>query len=301
MHRKRLASCVLIALGSVGLSSTAAAIPMAAISNGTTLVGFDSATPGTITGMRTITGLQAGETIVGLDLRPVGNQLMAVGSSSRVYTISTDTGGASAVAGPFTPALSGTAFGVDFNPTVDRIRFISDTGQNGRLNPDTGATAGTDTPLSGGGGSAVAAAYTNNFVGAATTTLYVIDSANDSLYIQGGLNGTPSPNTGVLTLVGPLGVDTSAVAGFDIIGAGTAFAALSTQTGSGLYSINLSTGAATLIGTIAAPGIGSITGITAPILAAANSNVPTLSSGALFGLALGVLALGMFVRRRAAA
>ena len=34
---------------------------------------------------------------------------------------------ASAVgAGPFTPALAGESFGLDFNPTADRIRLVSD-------------------------------------------------------------------------------------------------------------------------------------------------------------------------------
>ena len=50
----------------------------------------------------------------------------------------------------FTPALSGTAFGFDFNPTVDRIRVVSDTGQNLRLNPDTGAVAAVDGALNQG-------------------------------------------------------------------------------------------------------------------------------------------------------
>ena len=59
MHRKRLARCVLVALG-IAVSAAAGAAPMAGISNGTTLVGFDSAAPGTITGTRVISGLQGG-------------------------------------------------------------------------------------------------------------------------------------------------------------------------------------------------------------------------------------------------
>ena len=39
-------------------------------------------------------------------------------------------GAAIAVGAPFTPGTDGTAFGFDFNPTVDRIRVVSDTGQN---------------------------------------------------------------------------------------------------------------------------------------------------------------------------
>src|SRR6187200_1617188 len=89
------------------------------------LVSFNSGAPGTILSSVAITGLQAGETILGIDFRPATKQLYGLGSTSRLYTINLSTGAATAVGPPFTPALSGTAFGVDFNPTVDRIRITS--------------------------------------------------------------------------------------------------------------------------------------------------------------------------------
>ena len=58
--------------------------------------------------------------------------------------------------------LSGTAFGVDFNPMADRLRIVSDTEQNLRANVDTGATT-TDATLNRGAFAVTAAAYTNNF------------------------------------------------------------------------------------------------------------------------------------------
>src|SRR5678809_1253267 len=82
------------------------------------LVSFNSGAPGTILSSVAITGLQAGETILGIDFRPATKQLYGLGSTSRIYTISLSTGAATAVGSPFTPALSGTAFGFDFNPTV---------------------------------------------------------------------------------------------------------------------------------------------------------------------------------------
>jgi hypothetical protein len=197
-----------------------------------------------------ITGLQAGENILGIDFRPATGQLYALGSSSRLYTINLTTGAATQVgtAGAFT--LNGTSFGFDFNPSVDRIRVISNTGQNLRLNPNDGTLTGTDTVLNPATTGATAAAYTNNFAGATTTTLYDIDTTSDTLFIQGGLNGTPSPNGGTLTAVGGLGVDASAVNGFDIGTNGIAYAALTVGGVSNLYTINLQTGAATLIGAI---------------------------------------------------
>ncbi len=160
------------------------------------------------------------------------------------------TGAATQVGTPGVFTLSGTNFGFDFNPSVDRIRIISDTGQNLRLNPNDGTLAATDTALNPTSTGATAAAYTNNFAGTTTTTLYVIDTNTDTLYIQGGLNGTPSPNGGTLTAVGPLGIDVSAVNGFDIGSNGVAYAATTVGVSTNLYTINLQTGAATLVGAI---------------------------------------------------
>ena len=153
------------------------------------------------------------------------------------------TGAATAVGAAFTPALSGTAFGFDFNPTVDRIRVVSDTGQNLRLNPDTGAVAAVDGALNPGAPHVVGSAYTNNFAGATTTTLYAIDAATDQLLIQN------PPNNGTLAPVGPLGVDTSDDVGFDITANdGVAFATLTIGGTTRLHRIDLVTGTATQVG-----------------------------------------------------
>src|SRR5262249_34672066 len=149
-------------------------------------------------------------------------------------------------AGAFT--LSGTAFSFDFNPTVDRIRVISNTGQNLRLNPNDGTLAATDTALAYATGDpnaaatprAVGSAYKNNFEGATTTTLYDIDSSLDILVTQS------PPNSGSLNTVGALGFDTSDLVGFDISGiTGIAHAALTAPAGnaSQLFKIDLTTGA----------------------------------------------------------
>jgi hypothetical protein len=152
--------------------------------------------------------------------------------------------------GTFSTPLSGTSFGFDFNPVVDRIRVVSDAEQNLRLNPDTGAVAAVDSSLNPAG-SVVAAAYTNSFPSAATTTLFGIDSGSDMLVLIGGLNGTPSANGGVVSNVGPLGVDTTSLAGLDIATAhGVAYAALNVGGVARLYTLSLTIGAATLVGTI---------------------------------------------------
>src|SRR5262245_39038652 len=153
------------------------------------LVTFDSATPGTIGSSVAITGLQGGETLLGIDRRPANGVLYGLGSTSRLYTINTISGAATQVgsAGAFT--LSGTSFGFDFNPVPDRIRVVSTDTTNIRLNPNDGTLAGTDTPLAYAAGDSgagltpriVGSAYTNNVSGTVVTTLFDIDSNRDVL------------------------------------------------------------------------------------------------------------------------
>jgi hypothetical protein len=218
------------------------------------LVTFGSQNPGSV--RRTaLSGLQAGETLVGLDFRPSGG-LFAAGSSSRIYRVDTLTAAATAVgSAPFAPALAGTAFGFDFNPTVDRIRTHGSAGQNLRLHPDLGTVAFTDTALTylagdPGAGTVpriVGTAYTNSVAGSTTTQLFGIDSNRDVLVLVG------APNGGRMTTVGALGVNTSDDVGFDIFGADAArevYATLTVGSRSELYTINLTTGAATRVGQI---------------------------------------------------
>jgi len=220
------------------------------------LVSFTSDTPNAISRTAFI-GLPAGEQIVGLDVRPAGNLLIALSSASRLYRIEAATGQATAIGTTaFVPALNGTTFGFDFNPTVDRIRVTADSGQNLRLNPDTGANAAVDGSLSYAAGDpgagttprVVGSAYTNSVAGATTTQLFDLDAARNTLVLQN------PPNNGTLVTVGPLGVDFADSAGFDIASSdGTAYAALQIQgsdVSSQLYRINLTTGAATVIGRI---------------------------------------------------
>ena len=60
---------------------------------------FDSANAAGATKV-SISGLQIGETLVGIDVRPATGVLFGVGSSNRVYTINTSTGLATQVAQP---------------------------------------------------------------------------------------------------------------------------------------------------------------------------------------------------------
>jgi hypothetical protein len=223
-----------------------------AVTTGNRVVSFDAAVPGTLLSDVTITGLGDGETIVGIDIRPATGQLFVLTSGSRLYILDPMTGSIGAAGGAFSPGLNGSNFGMDFNPTVDRIRVTSDAGQNIRLNPNNGGLAGTDTVLTyngtdvnaGATPAVVASAYTNNFSGASTTVLYNIDASLDILVTQ------IPPNNGTLNTVGRLGIDATSQTSFDImsdrLGSDAGFAAV----GSSFYGINLANGAASFIGSI---------------------------------------------------
>jgi hypothetical protein len=148
---------------------------------------------------------------------------------------------------------------LDANPTADRLRVVSDAERNLRLNPVDGTLAGFDTNLFYPGGdpnqgqdpNVVGSAYANNYDGASTTTLYGVDSNLDLLLIQN------PPNSGVLNTVGALGFDTDGRVGFDIAaGSNTAYASMTAPLGgtSSLFTVNLSTGAGTLVGQIGPGG-----------------------------------------------
>ena len=219
------------------------------------LVAFDPKAPNTITSTTAITGLNAGDTVIGIDVRPKDGLLYALTRAGVLYTVNPATGAATQKATlaadmadlslPFA-GLTGTIFSVDFNPAADRLRVISDDGKNLRIVPDTGATT-TDLDLTRAGTAplVLASAYTNSFDGTSSTMLYNLDATSDVLTLQA------PPNDGVLTnATGPLNVDISGMAGFDIAGGSNGLVLAALRSGATgpftLYTVSLTTGAATL-------------------------------------------------------
>ena len=208
-----------------------------------------------------ITGLAAGETLVGIDVRPGSNIIYGLGSLGAIYTINASTATANNLGAlaadpldttsPFS-ALNGTAFGVDFNPTGPvAMRVVSNSEQNLRILTLAPPRVFTDTALTNAV-DVTSAAYTNSFAGATTTTLYLIDIT------AGLLVSAATPNDGVLTPVGMLAgpspfADPTSLTGFDIAGGNNGIALFAVQKPaeacSRLYRINLTTGVATEIGT----------------------------------------------------
>lgn len=201
-----------------------------------------------------ISGTAPGETILGIDFRPANGQLYALGSSSTLYTINASSGAATSVGMLSTP-ISGTHFGFDFNPTVDRIRIISNTGQNLRVNPTDGVAI-VDGQLNPGTPAVTAAAYANNFAGATSTMLFGIDTQADKLF------QLSPPNDGTLVEIGNLGINAEAANGFDISSTeGMAYALLTAGGSTKLYTINTTTGVAKASSSFSSPVSGFTIGL----------------------------------------
>ena len=214
------------------------------------LLQFNERSPERIRDVQVLTGLPAGVTLRGIDFRPATGDLYGVGSDNVVYRVNPQTAIAVAEGPAFSPGLRGGSFGVDFNPTVDKIRVVSDAQQNLRLNVDEGTLLSADKDLNPGMPQAVGSAYTNSSFSATrptATQLFAVDAATDQLFLQN------PPNDGTLTMPKRLGVDVGTKTGFDIAGAeNTGYLATSNarSRGSALYKVDVTTGKTRALGRI---------------------------------------------------
>jgi hypothetical protein len=201
--------------------------------------------------------------LIGIDRRPADGVLYGVTTTNEIYRIDPKSGAATQVSSLTVPFDGDVYAGVDFNPQADRLRLTSRDGQNLRVNVLLGATAVDGAlrykdgdPGAGARPRITAGAYTHNVADAPDTKLFEIDEARDVLVLQ------DPPNDGILTTVGPLGIDFGSTGGFDIVtdasGRDDGYAA----SGASLYAIDLQTGAAHSLGTIG-DGRASVIGLAA--------------------------------------
>ncbi len=181
------------------------------------LVTFRVAQPASYTARVPVTGLAAGQQLVGLDARPKTGQIYTLGynqttAQAQLYVFSDLT---TAQLRPVGNVLalnlgqsaygSDSGIGFDFNPVTDQIRLSGAKGQNYRLHPDTGEQLAADGPLAyattdanaGRLPGVLALAHSNSSFGAVATTLYALNELKQ-------LTTLNSPNTGQLTTVSSL-------------------------------------------------------------------------------------------------
>ncbi len=230
---------------------------------------FDAARPGTvIDGPNPVTGLGATQTLVGLDQSPITSRAYAIAinpqGTGAIYPIAS-TGVVSNGHQSFNFVAGTTGFGVDFDPasTGNDLRVVTSGVPSGfsannyrfSIQSTTAFPEGTVHYGAGTTGTpaAVGLAYSNNVPGGGpggARTAYVLDAAVQGLFTLGDANftgaaGQVDPASGtLLNRVNLSGVTITDATGFDITAAGVAY--LSTPTA--LYTLNLSTGAATLVG-----------------------------------------------------
>ncbi len=256
------------------------------------IVSFDSGDPETVISSRAIIGVQAGDTLLGIDVRPATLSFWSVAQSGNVYELlPMGSGYVATLRSALSVMPSGTSFGIDFNPVPDRLRMVSNSGQNLRINVATGATI-VDGAITSDSGAVnlIGAAYTNSIAGASSTVLYAIDSVGDTL-----LRST-NPNAGTYTnlnLMGqafqPLGLSFTNAnnVGFDIsANDGRAYLTIDSL----LWRVDLNTGKATSLGVV---GAGTLRGLTARGFMAA---VPEPQSWAMMIAGFGLV--GAVARRR---
>jgi hypothetical protein len=224
------------------------------------LVSFRARSPERTRSIGPVTGLIGSDSaLVGIDFRVQNGKLYGVGNGGGVYTIDPKTAEATFV-NALTVPLAGTVFGVDFNPVADRLRIISDEGQNLAHNVGDGGVTVANAPLTYTAPPAAAvaalgvtaAAYTNNDLNQPSTgtTLFDLDTQLDQVVLQS------PPGNGILVATGKLGVDAGAPSGFDIYSllengvtvANFPFATLAVNGKYRFYSVNLTTGQAFALG-----------------------------------------------------
>ena len=236
------------------------------------LICFSETDPAAARTIGTVSGLSGDTALVGIDHRPATGELFGLGNAGGIYVLDAGTAAATKRS-QLSVALEGSAFGIDFNPTVDRLRIVGDTGQNLRVNVDTGVatvdgalsyTAPPAPPVTTTG--VIGAAYTNNDGDASTaTTLFDLDAGLDQVAIQA------PPNAGGLNPTGKLGADIGGRGDLDIhatIRSGatvavTPLAALEVGGASRLYAVDLLTGRATSRGSFLAGT--TVVGIAIPL------------------------------------
>jgi hypothetical protein len=274
--------------------------PVMALS-GSSLVRFGSKVPGTTTTVP-LGAPAAGEAIVGVSLRPQTGGLYALGvnattDTATLYLVDPENGAVTAIGATgsiaFVNAAAATVnfpaasagWGIDFNPTVDRLRVVANGGLNFRVNPNNGAPvdgnlnsgtpAGTNpdgphSALPGGATGVTAVSYTNAYpqmLANLPTTQYVLEPTSNQLFVQN------PPNAGTLTLgrtvtLNGAPLDFAATAGLDIPSevavatsnapaTGDALAVMTVGGVTSLFRLNLATAGATIVGPLF-PGTSSL-------------------------------------------
>ena len=272
MNVLKLRTTLAVAVLSV-FANAASAESLVAINSQNQISVFDSSNASSAV-FNAITGIAAGKTFVGIDLRPSNNTVYGITTSNEIFTLDAYTGNSSFVAALSNNIINSSfGYGVDFNPVADAagnasFRIVGSNGQNFAVNASTGLVTnfanntGAATPSHTIGTGYTGVAYTNSnpLTPATATSLYYVNSSTDELFVATGSFNTPTINK-----VGALGHEILKANGFEIGSNGLAYSSFLMDDGTGksiLASVNLTTGSSAKIGDF----VGTINGLTvAPV------------------------------------
>jgi Domain of unknown function (DUF4394)/CHRD domain len=238
-----------------------------------------------------------GRTFVAIDFRPFNGLLYALArdalndDAGRLYTIDPITGAATELNTTGATFRLTNSVGMDFNPVAvsgaNALRIVTGADQNFRLTfSGSTATVIQDLAINPGSADLMAAGYVNNrgglpgAGGVGGTTLYVVDSVSDTLFIQN------PPNNGTLATPKPLALDVDSTGGLDILTTTNRALALFSVSGTnGLYEVDLANGFANFIRPLPA----SLVDLAVPIPARITtvSNFPGTNVALVFGGGVG--------------
>ena len=183
---------------------------------------------------------------VSMAIRPATGNLYVYASDDFFYEVDLVTGiavQASIFGLGFAPA---TSYPMSIDPVLDHVRIVTSVNDSGWV-PVGGGFGAYTTDVSA---PVRRIAFSNYFATATTTTLYGVDNTN--LVRIGGIGGTPSPDNGVVTIVGPHGaIAGNGANGFAIGPSGIAYMSFgNADLDSELWRVDLNTGDGTLIGSL---------------------------------------------------
>ena len=189
--------------------------------------------------------------LIGIDVRPADGMLYGVTADGQIVTIDVKTLQATPKSKLSENLKAGVTATVDFNPVADRLRIMGSDGTSLRVNVDDGkVTVDGSHKFKEGDANAgktpkiIAGAYSNSVKGTQATALYNIDATTGSLVLQA------PPNDGVLNTIGALGVKLNGNVGFNIVNSGPDKNEGWLTMGGALYSVDLKTGKATMVGKV---------------------------------------------------
>jgi hypothetical protein len=243
---KTLALAGAVAAASL-VATTAQAGTIIGLVEGKWIVSIDPATRKAAKGV----DIKGASRLLGIDVRPADGQLYGVTPDGWIVTIDRKTGQVTQKSKLTETLKPGVVATVDFNPAADRLRVMGSDGTSHRANVDDGKVIvdGSHKFKDGDAGAGktpkvVAGAYSNSIKGTQSTALYNIEATTGVLVSQA------PPNDGVLNTIGALGIKMNGAVAFNIVASAADKNDAWLTTGGNLYSVDLKTGRATMVGKI---------------------------------------------------